>query len=103
MMPALAASDTINLSAPRYLGTLELDTKQLQKIKDAIEKTLKTDAIDNVIECGEVRLDCEVRTAREWSYNGDQFREVVVNVHTVGNSSITLRHHDGKWPAINIK
>jgi hypothetical protein len=103
MTPAIAASSTINLNAPRYLGSLDLDAKQLKKIKDAIEQTLKTDTIDAVVQCGEVRMDCEVRTAREWNYNGDQFREVVVNVHTVGNSSITLRHHKGEWPDLSIK
>jgi hypothetical protein len=101
--PAIAASSAINLSATNILGTLNLDAKELKSIKDAIEKTLKNDNIDAVVECGEVRMDCEVRTARKWDYNGDHFREVVVYVHTVGNSSITLRNHDGKWPDINIK
>ena len=100
--PAFAASNTINLNAPNLLGKLKLDNGQLQKIKDAIQETLKADIIDDVFQCGKVRMDCEVRIARKWDYNGDQFREVVVNIHTVGNSSITLRNHDGKWPDISI-
>lgn len=102
LTPALAASNTINLKAPNYLGAMNLDTEQLQKIKDAIEQTLKTDAIDAVVQCGKVRMDCEVRISRKWDYNGDQFREVVVNIHTVGNSSITLRNHNGEWPEISV-
>ena len=102
-MPAFAANNTIHLSAPNVLGTLNLDKKQLKGIKDAIEKSLKTDIIDAVVQCGEDRMDCEVRTAREWSYRGDQFREIVVNVHTVGNTMITLRNHKGKWPVISVK
>ena len=101
--PAIAAGSTINLKAPNILGTLDLDANELKSIKEAIEKTLKNDSIDAVVECGEVRMDCEVRTARKWDYNGDHFHEVVVNVHTIGNSSITLRQHDGKWPDIIIK
>jgi len=101
--PAFSANDTINLNASNVLGTLNLDTKQLQSIKKAIEKTLKSNAIDEAVECGEVRMDCEVRTARTWNYNGDQFREVVVTIHTVGNASITLRNHGGAWPAISVK
>lgn len=103
IMPAIASASTINLSAPNILGALNLDSKQLKNIKGAIEKTLQNDRVDAVVECGEVRMDCEVRTARKWDYDGDHFREVVVYVHTVGNSSITLRKHDGKWPDITIK
>ncbi|MBI1194522.1 MAG: hypothetical protein GC138_01565 [Gammaproteobacteria bacterium] len=102
-MPVFAANGTIHLSAPNVLGTLGLDDGQLKSIKAAIEKSLQTDIIDAVVECGEDRMDCEVRTAREWSYNGDNFREVVVNVHTVGNTLITLRNHNGKWPDISVK
>ena len=50
----------------------------------------------------ERRMDCEVRIARKWDYAGDQFREVVVNIHAVGNASITMRNHDGKWPVISV-
>ena len=100
--PVLAADNTINLNAPNLLGKLKLDAKQLQKIKDTIQETLKTDIIDDVFQCGKVRMDCEVRIARKWDYNGDQFREVVVNIHTVGNASITMRNHDGKWPVISV-
>ena len=101
--PVFAANGTIHLSAPNVLGTLELDAKQLQNVKDAIQKSLQTDIIDAVVQCGEERMDCEVRTAREWSYKGDSFREIVVNVHTVGNTMITLRNHNGKWTNIRVK
>jgi len=98
-----AFADTINLNAPNVLGDLKLDTKQLQNIKKSIEETLKNDTIDAVSQCGAVRMDCEVRIARKWAYDGDQYREVVVNIHTVGNSSITVSSHKGKWADISIK
>lgn len=102
-MPVFAANSTVHLSAPNVLGTLELDANQLKNIKAAIEKSLQTDIIDAVVQCGEERMDCEVRTARTWRYKGDDFREVVVNIHTVGNTMITLRNHNGKWSNISIK
>jgi len=101
-LPVSAAS-TIRLSAPNVLGTLNLEVKQLKKIQSAIQKSLKSDIIDAVVQCGEERMDCEVRTARTWKYKGDTFREVVINVHTVGNTSITMRKHKGKWTKVRIK
>ena len=98
-----AFAESINLNAPNVLGDLNLDSKQLQNIKKAIEETLKNDTVDAVFQCGKDCMDCEVRIARQWDYDGDQYREVVVNVHTVGNSSITMANHKGKWPDITIK
>lgn len=102
-VPVLAAGDTISLNSPSVLGGLNLDAKQLQAIKTAIEKSLKNNTIDAVEQCGKNRMDCEVRTARTWSYKGDQYREVVVNIHATGNASLTLRNSNGQWTKISAK
>ncbi len=101
-LPVMAAQ-VIKLNSPRVLGTLHLDAAQLKKIKKAIIKSLNTDTLDTEFQCGEERMDCVVRSVREWTYKGDRLREVVVNIHTVGNTSITVRQHKGKWPKISIK
>ncbi len=103
MTPVIAAQDTVNLSAPNVLGELNLDDKQLANIKKAIEKALQNNTIDSVEQCGKNRMDCEVRTARMWSYKGDQYREIVVNIHATGNALITLRNHNGQWTKISTK
>ncbi len=101
-LPAMAAN-VIKLNAPTVLGTLKLDAAQLGKIKKAINKSLSTDIMDTEFQCGEERMDCVVRSVREWTYKGDRLREVVVNLHTIGNTSITVRQHKGKWPRISTK
>ena len=101
-LPVMAADNVIKLNSPRVLGTLHLDAAQLKKIRKAIIKSLNTDVLDTEFQCGEERMDCVVRSVREWTYKGDRLREVVVNVHTVGNDSITIRQHKGKWPKISI-
>ena len=98
--PAIAAA--INLSAPNVLGELKLDNAQLKAIKKAVEEALNN-PIDAEAQCGEVRGDCVVRTAREWSYEGVTYREVVINIHTVGHASITAEKTGGKWPDIKTK
>jgi len=101
-LPVMAAQQVIKLNSPRVLGTLHLDAAQLKKIKKAIIKSLNTDVLDTEFQCGEERMDCVVRSVREWTYKGDRLREVVVNIHTVGNTSITVRQHKGKWPKISL-
>jgi len=83
------------------LGSLKLDKKQLEAIKTAFEKALNA-PIDAEEQCGEVRLDCVVRSAREWKVDGDTYREVVVNIHTVGHASRAVGQTNGKWPTVAI-
>ena len=93
------AASTINLNAPAWLGSLELNSNQLNSVKKAIEKAL-TAPIDVEQQCGEVRLDCVVRAAREWVYQGDKYREIVIYLHTIGQASKTISQENGKWPRI---
>jgi len=95
---AVTAS-TINLNSPAWLGSLKLDTTQLNSVKTAIEKAL-TAPIDAEQQCGEVRMDCVVRAAREWVYQGDTYREIVIYLHTKGQASKTISQENGKWPSI---
>jgi hypothetical protein len=95
-------ANTIVLNSPTVLGGLDLSGDQLKKIKAAVEKAMTT-SIDNEIQCGEVRLDCVVRAARQWTYEGTTYREIVVNIHTVGHASITVEKPSGQpWSAIAI-
>ena len=97
---ALAAD--IVLSSPQWLGSLKLDDKQLQSIKKAVESALEA-PIDAAQECGEVRMDCEVRAAREWNVGDDLYREIVINLHATGHTSHAIGKVKGKWPAIKTK
>ncbi|MDX1810977.1 MAG: hypothetical protein R3240_03460 [Gammaproteobacteria bacterium] len=94
-----AAAATINLSSDEWLGELKLDKKQLTTIKSAVEKALNA-PIDAEQQCGEVRLDCVVRAAREWTVDGDKYREIVIHIHTVGHASRAVGQDHGKWPAV---
>lgn len=95
-------ANTIVLNSPTVLGGLDLSGDQLNKIKAAVEKAMTT-SIDNEIQCGEVRLDCVVRAARQWTYEGTTYREIVVNIHTVGHASITVEKPSGQaWSTIAI-
>ena len=97
-----AMAATVNINAPEWLGSLKLSKEELQKIRDAVEKAL-TAPIDETFQCGKVRQDCEVREAREWTVDGDTYREIVVYLHTRGHSSRTVAQSKGKWPKIVVK
>ena len=96
---SMAAS--VNLNGGDWLGHLKLDKKQLSSIKTAFEKAL-TSPIDAEQQCGAVRLDCVVRAAREWKVDGEVYREMVINIHTVGHASRAVGQDKGKWPKIAI-
>lgn len=95
-------ADNINLNSPQVLGTLKLNNDQLKSIKSAMEKAMAS-AVDEEQQCGPVRLDCVVRAAREWRYEGVTYREIVINLHTIGSASVTAAKTKGKWPVIDIK
>jgi hypothetical protein len=99
---ASAAANSINLSDPTWLGTLDLKQGQLKKIKKAVEKAFKA-PIDAEQQCGEVRLDCVVRAAREWKVDGNTYREIVIHIHTVGHASHAVGAEGGKWPKVVTK
>lgn len=93
------AASTIKLNSAEWLGHLNLDKKQLKDIQKAVEKALDA-PVDAEQQCGKVRLDCVVRAAREWEYDGSKFREIVINIHTVGHASRAVEQVKGKWPAV---
>ncbi|MDH5300741.1 MAG: hypothetical protein OEW58_05195 [Gammaproteobacteria bacterium] len=94
-----AHAANVNLNSPQWLGGLKLEKNQLKDISKAVEKALSS-PIDASQQCGASRQDCEVRAAREWTVEGDLYREIVINVHTVGHASSTVKQDNGKWPAI---
>ncbi|MFQ5487790.1 MAG: hypothetical protein ACE5ET_05020 [Gammaproteobacteria bacterium] len=98
-MPFAASAATVNINAPQWLGNLKLDKTQLSNIKKAVKEALEA-PIDQEIQCAEVRGDCVVRAAREWTYQGDRFREIVVYLHTKGHASKTIAQAKGRWPTI---
>ncbi len=99
--PAWAAN-TINLKSPDWFGNFPQDRIHLDKIKEAVQKAL-TGPVDAEYQCGEVVLDCVARAVREWEYKGEKYREIVVNVHTVGHVAKTVRTTGGKWPKVVVK
>jgi len=99
LLPFTTSADTININSSDWLGNLKLDKKQLAEIKKQITKSLNS-PIDTELECGEVRGDCVVRPAREWSYQGNRYREIVIYLHTKGHASKTISQTKGKWPTI---
>lgn len=94
-----ASAGTIKLNSPEWLGQLKLDKGQLTNIKKAVEEALNA-PIDAEQQCGKVRQDCEVRAAREWEYEGEKYREIVINIHTVGHASRAVQQEKGKWPSV---
>ncbi len=98
-MPFAVSAATVNINAPEWLGNLKLDKAQLSNIKKAVKEALDA-PIDQEIQCAEVRGDCVVRAAREWTYQGDRFREIVVYLHTKGHASKTIAQTKGRWPTI---
>jgi len=93
------AAKSVNLNSGIWLGHLKLDKNQLSAIKTAFEKAL-TSPIDAEQQCGEVRIDCVVRAAREWKVDGEIYREMVINLHTIGHASRAVGQSKGKWPKI---
>ena len=89
----------VNLNGPEWLGHLKLEKSQLESIKTAFEKALNA-PIDAEQQCGEARSDCIVRAAREWKVEGDTYREIVINIHTIGHASRAVGQNNGKWPAV---
>lgn len=96
-------AQSINLSSPAILGNLKLPATELKSIQDAVVKAMSGN-VDTEYQCGEIKLDCVTRAAREWTYEGNTFREIVVNIHTIGHASFTVEKPKGKgWPTIAIK
>lgn len=95
-------ADSVTLKSASWLGNLNLDTELLKSTKKALEKALDA-PIDAEQQCGEVRGDCVVRAAREWTVDGDRFREVVIYIHTVGQASNVVAQTNGKWPAVKVE
>ncbi|NOY61794.1 MAG: hypothetical protein GXP10_01350 [Gammaproteobacteria bacterium] len=91
--------NVVNLSSAGWLGGLNLSQEQLAAIKKAVEKSFVL-KIDQIAPCSEDRLGCEVRAAREWVYDGERHRNIVVNVHTVGHASNTVYQINGEWPQV---
>lgn len=99
---ASVGAATVNLNSPEWLGNLQLDKKQLDSIKSAFEKAL-TSAVDAEQQCGEAVQDCVVRAAREWLVDGDTYREMVIDIHTVGHASRAVGQTKGQWPDVAVK
>jgi hypothetical protein len=97
-----ASASTININSQQWLGTLKLDKAELKTIKKAVKKALNS-PIDHTLQCGAVRQDCEVRAAREWKFEGDTYREIVIDLHTRGHASSTVSKTGGKWPKVVAK
>ncbi len=98
-LPGALQASTVNINSPEWLGNLKLDKDQLTAIKEAITEALEA-PIDQEIQCAKVRGDCVVRAAREWTFQGDRFREIVVYLHTKGHASQTVAQTRGRWPTI---
>lgn len=102
MAAGQASAATINLNSAEWLGSLKLNSKQLNSIKTAVEKAM-TAPVDAEQQCGSVRSDCVVRAAREWTVEGDTYREIVIHIHTVGHASRAVGSSKGKWPKVVLK
>ncbi|NOY70849.1 MAG: hypothetical protein GXP14_00485 [Gammaproteobacteria bacterium] len=96
------SAEEVKLNSSSWLGNLKLEDGQLIAIKKAMEKALNA-PIDASQQCGEVRQDCVVRAAREWTIGKDRFRELVVYIHTVGQASNVVAQTNGVWPTISAK
>lgn len=96
------AADTVKLNSSSWLGHLNLDTELVKSARKAVEKALDA-PIDAEQQCGEVRGDCVVRAAREWTVEGDRFREVIIYIHMVGQASNVIGQVNGKWPSIKAQ
>lgn len=100
IMATLAhASEPINLNTSSWLGNLKLTDSELNSVKLAMQKSLDS-PIDSEQQCGENRMDCVVRSAREWIVDGQKYREVVIDLHARGHASNTVTQTSGQWPEI---
>jgi hypothetical protein len=99
---AVAAANEVNINSRSWLGPLNLSEAQLTKIKGAIEKAMDA-PIDATFQCGKVRMDCEVRAAREWMVDGVPYRDIVIFIHNVGNADGVVNKEGGSWTTIKIK
>jgi hypothetical protein len=97
-----AMANEVNLNSQAWLGDLKLSDDQLTKIKGAVEKAFDA-PIDQTFQCGKIRMDCEVRTAREWAIDGVLYRDIVIYIHDVGSSSRAVSKKGGSWPTVKIK
>lgn len=100
MVITLAAkAEGINLTEREWLGTLNLSDAELNAVKIAVQKSLEA-PIDAEQQCGENRMDCVVRSAREWTVDGERYREIVIDLHGRGHASRTVAQTGGQWPEI---
>lgn len=97
-----AMADEVNLSSSAWLGNLHLSDAQLTVIKDGVEKAFNA-PIDATFQCGKIRMDCEVRTAREWMIDGVPYRNIVIYIQGVGSASRAVSKKGGSWPTVKIK
>ena len=97
-----AMANEVNLNSRAWLGNLHLSDDQLTKIKGAVEKAFDA-PIDEIFQCGKIRMDCEVRTAREWMIDGVPYRNIIIYIQSVGNGSGTVSKQGGSWPTVKIK
>lgn len=97
-----AMADEVNLSSHAWLGNLHLSDAQLTEIKGAVEKAFNA-PVDETFECGKIRMDCEVRTARQWMIDGVPYRNIVIYIQDVGSASRAVSKKGGSWPTVRIK
>ena len=97
-----ALANEVNLNSRAWLGDLHLSDAQLTKIKEAVEQAFDA-PIDATFQCGKIRMDCEVRAARQWMIDGVPYRDIVIYIHTVGYSSRAVSKQGGSWPTVKIK
>jgi hypothetical protein len=97
-----AMANEVNINSRAWLGNLKLSADQLTKIKGAVEEAMDAQ-VDATFQCGKVRMDCEVRTAREWQVNGVPYRDIVIWIHNVGFADGVVSKEGGSWPTITIK
>lgn len=97
-----ASAEGINLKGPEWLGNLNLSDAELNAVKIAVQKSLEA-PIDAEQQCGENRMDCVVRSAREWTADGERYREIVIDLHGRGHASHTVPQTGGQWPEIFSK
>ena len=97
-----AMANEVNLNSRAWLGDLHLSDAQLTKIKGAVEQAFDA-PIDATFQCGKIRMDCEVRAARQWAVDGVPYRDIVIYIHTVGYSSRAVSKKGGSWPTVKIK
>jgi len=102
LQAAEQAAPKIVLTAPAWVGGLKLDKPQLDAIKQALESALNA-PIDAEQQCGPENGLCVVRAAREWTRDGTRYREIVINVHTVGHVQQTVKQVNGAWPEVVIQ